>query len=79
VSLPVTTMLGALIGFISSADPKHFQPMSPNFGIFPALPQKVKSKQERYGEYRDRSFADLAQWSREAGVNLVMRELAISA
>ncbi len=79
VSLPVTTMLGALIDFISSADPKHFQPMSPNFGIFPALPQKVKSKQERYGQYRDRAFADLARWGQETGVSLVQRELAISA
>lgn len=61
--LPVTTMMGALFDFISSASPKHFQPMPPNFGILPELPQKIRNKQERYGQYRDRAFADLAQWS----------------
>ncbi|MHC5719391.1 MAG: methylenetetrahydrofolate--tRNA-(uracil(54)-C(5))-methyltransferase (FADH(2)-oxidizing) TrmFO, partial [Nostoc sp.] len=60
--LPPTTMMGALLEFISSASPKHFQPMPPNFGIFPELGAKIKSKQERYGRYRDRSLTDLANW-----------------
>ncbi len=64
VTLPATTMMGALFDFISSASPKHFQPMPPNFGILPALPVRIKSKQERYGAYRDRSLADLDNWSR---------------
>ena len=60
--LPPTTMMGALFEFISSASPKHFQPMPPNFGILPELGQKIKSKPERYGAYRDRSLADLQSW-----------------
>lgn len=63
LALPVTTMMGALFDFISSASPKHFQPMPPNFGILPELPKKIRNKQERYGQYRDRAFADLDQWS----------------
>jgi len=62
LTLPNTTMMGALFDFISSASPKHFQPMPPNFGILPVLGEKVKSKPERYGRYRDRSLADLAAW-----------------
>ena len=62
VMLPATTMMGALFEFISSASPKHFQPMPPNFGILPALPARIKSKQERYGMYRDRALADLDSW-----------------
>ncbi len=62
VTLPNTTMMGALFEFISSAVPKHFQPMPPNFGILPDLGVKIKSKPERYGKYRDRSFADLENW-----------------
>ncbi|MEM8829128.1 MAG: FADH(2)-oxidizing methylenetetrahydrofolate--tRNA-(uracil(54)-C(5))-methyltransferase TrmFO [Cyanobacteria bacterium P01_G01_bin.19] len=62
VSMPETTMMGALFGFISSASPKHFQPMPPNFGIIPQLPTRVKNKRERYGKYRDRSLADLNGW-----------------
>ncbi|MBW4538024.1 MAG: FADH(2)-oxidizing methylenetetrahydrofolate--tRNA-(uracil(54)-C(5))-methyltransferase TrmFO [Myxacorys chilensis ATA2-1-KO14] len=63
VELPATTMMGALFDFISSAAPKTFQPMPPNFGILPALPQKIRNKQERYGQYRDRAFADLSSWA----------------
>jgi methylenetetrahydrofolate--tRNA-(uracil-5-)-methyltransferase len=62
IALPATTMMGALFEFISSASPKHFQPMPPNFGILPELPQRIRNKQERYGKYRDRSFADLNAW-----------------
>jgi len=62
LTLPPTTMMGALFEFISSASPKHFQPMPPNFGILPELPMRIRNKQERYGVYRDRSFADLDAW-----------------
>ncbi|MEA5582743.1 FADH(2)-oxidizing methylenetetrahydrofolate--tRNA-(uracil(54)-C(5))-methyltransferase TrmFO [Nodularia harveyana UHCC-0300] len=62
LTAPPTTMMGALLEFISSASPKHFQPMPPNFGIMPDLGVKIKSKPERYGRYRDRSLADLASW-----------------
>jgi methylenetetrahydrofolate--tRNA-(uracil-5-)-methyltransferase len=62
VHLPPTTMAGALFDFISSASPKHFQPMPPNFGILPEFAQRIRNKQERYGAYRDRAFADLSTW-----------------
>jgi methylenetetrahydrofolate--tRNA-(uracil-5-)-methyltransferase len=65
VTPPVTTMMGALFDFITSASPQHFQPMPPNFGILPALPQRIRNKQERYGMYRDRAFADLKDWSQQ--------------
>ena len=63
VALPPTTMMGALFEFISSASPKHFQPMPPNFGILPELGVRVKSKKDRYGMYRDRALAELDHWS----------------
>ena len=71
VALPGTLMSGAMFGFISSAEPKHFQPMPPNFGILPELPQKIRNKQERYGQYRDRALADLATWAEAHGIRLV--------
>jgi methylenetetrahydrofolate--tRNA-(uracil-5-)-methyltransferase len=55
--MPNVTMMGSLFEFISSAEPKHFQPMPPNFGILPELPTKIKSKPERYGAYRDRALS----------------------
>ncbi len=62
VTLPETTMMGALSEFISSAEPKHFQPMPPNFGIFPPLASPIRQKRERYGAYADRSLTDLNSW-----------------
>lgn len=59
---PKTTMLGALVDFITTASPKHFQPMPPNFGIIPPLEQKIRSKRDRYGVYRDRALTDLKTW-----------------
>lgn len=78
LTLPVTTMMGALFEFISSASPKHFQPMPPNFGILPELPQRIRNKQERYGVYRDRSFADLETW-RRAAIDSIDSQVQLSA
>jgi len=65
ITLPPTTMMGSLFEFISSASPKHFQPMPPNFGILPQLPVRIKNKRERYGVYRDRSLTELDNWKIE--------------
>ena len=62
VTLPNTMMMGALFDFISSASPKHFQPMPANFGIIPQLSEKIRNKKQRYAAYRDRSLADLNAW-----------------
>jgi methylenetetrahydrofolate--tRNA-(uracil-5-)-methyltransferase len=62
VSLPLTTMGGSLFDFISSASPKHFQPMPPNFGILPDLGKRIRDKRERYGAYSDRALSDLSAW-----------------
>ncbi|NEO85107.1 MAG: FADH(2)-oxidizing methylenetetrahydrofolate--tRNA-(uracil(54)-C(5))-methyltransferase TrmFO [Spirulina sp. SIO3F2] len=63
VVVPPVTMLGALVEFITTASPKHFQPMPPNFGIIPPLEKKVRNKRERYGKYRDRALDSLCNWS----------------
>ncbi|MGF1488779.1 MAG: FADH(2)-oxidizing methylenetetrahydrofolate--tRNA-(uracil(54)-C(5))-methyltransferase TrmFO [Prochloraceae cyanobacterium] len=72
LTMPATTMMGALFAFISSASPKHFQPMPPNFGILPALAVKIRKKQERYGAYRDRALADLDFWLKIVHNNTVV-------
>lgn len=63
VVVPPVMMLGALVEFITTASPKHFQPMPPNFGIIPPLDKKVRNKRERYGKYRDRALESLQTWS----------------
>jgi len=62
VTLPSTTMAGALLNFIATASPKHFQPMPPNFGILPELARKIRNKRERYAAYARRALEDLDTW-----------------
>ena len=59
IDLPPTTMSGALTHFVSEAPTAKFQPMPPNFGLLPDLPQRIRDKRARYGAYRDRALADL--------------------
>ena len=59
IALPATSMIGALTHFIAEAPSDRFQPMPPNFGLLPELPERIKAKRERYGAYRDRALADL--------------------
>jgi len=77
VALPATTLMGALFDFISNASPKHFQPMPPNFGILPALPQRIRNKQDRYGHYRDRALSDLATWQQQHGLKHLSADIVI--
>ena len=68
ITLPVTTMIGALTHFIAEAPSGKghgkggFQPMPPNFGLLPGLPERIRDKRRRYGAYRDRALADLAPY-----------------
>ncbi len=59
VTLPKTTMLGALAHYISHAEPKDFQPMKANFGILPPFVPKIRNKRARYQAYTDRALAAL--------------------
>ena len=53
--LPRETMLGSLCHYVTHAEPKHFQPMKANFGIFPNLEPHVKNKRARYAAYAERA------------------------
>lgn len=49
------TMIGALAKYISTEN-KRFQPMNANFGILPALNEKIKDKKLKYGKIADRAL-----------------------
>jgi methylenetetrahydrofolate--tRNA-(uracil-5-)-methyltransferase len=68
IQLPHTTMIGALTHFISEAPSGKFQPMPPNFGLMPELPERIRDKRARYGAYRDRALVDLQQTIEESQV-----------
>lgn len=54
--LPEFSMIGALLSYICDESVVDFQPMGANFGILPALPQKIRDKKERYGALANRSL-----------------------
>ena len=56
--LPTTTMIGAILNYITDPDTKKFQPMGANFGLFPPLETRVRDKKERYGLLADRGLMD---------------------
>jgi methylenetetrahydrofolate--tRNA-(uracil-5-)-methyltransferase len=61
ITLPQTTMLGALCHYITHANLKDFQPMKANFGILPPLESIAKTgKRERGQIYAERALADLS-------------------
>ena len=57
--LPATTMLGALLQYITRAAPRGFQPMKANFGLLPELNPPVNDKRKRHAAYASRALADL--------------------
>ena len=60
VILPVTTMTGALLHYITHANLKDFQPMKAIFGLLPKPGDELRrSKSERYDFYVDRALTDL--------------------
>lgn len=62
ITLPASTMLGALCQYVTHADLSDFQPMKSNFGILPELAADRRlDKRERAKAYADRAMADLEQ------------------
>jgi len=58
LTLPQTTMLGALCHYVTHANLKDFQPMKANFGILPPLDTRI-NKRERGKAYAERALTDL--------------------
>jgi methylenetetrahydrofolate--tRNA-(uracil-5-)-methyltransferase len=56
VVFPPETAIGSMAHYITSADPKHFQPMNANFGLFAPLGEKIKDKQRRNERYAQRAL-----------------------
>ena len=55
---PQTSMIGALLYYISHAEPRDFQPMKANFGLMPPLEKRVRRKRDRYQAYARRALSD---------------------
>ncbi len=59
LTLPPTTMLGALCHYVSKADPATFQPMKANLGILPPLLGGRRNRRQRAQAHAARADKDL--------------------
>ncbi len=64
---PRETMVGALLHYITHADPKDFQPMKANMGLLPELRPRVRGKKRRYAAYAERGRQVLERFLAETG------------
>jgi methylenetetrahydrofolate--tRNA-(uracil-5-)-methyltransferase len=64
--LPSTTMLGALIAYITQASAENFQPLKANFGILPSLGESEfrggRNKRMRAEAFSTRAYRDMEQF-----------------
>jgi methylenetetrahydrofolate--tRNA-(uracil-5-)-methyltransferase len=60
------TAHGALIHYLSDADPRDFQPMNVNFGLFPPLEGESRRirRREKLEKHAARALAALAPYQR---------------
>ena len=65
--LPETTMLGAIVHYITTLEREDFQPMKANFGLLPPLEGRVRGKRERYRAYAERALRDLEAFTLRHG------------
>jgi methylenetetrahydrofolate--tRNA-(uracil-5-)-methyltransferase len=59
VTVPHESALGSMARYITEADPKNFQPMNVNFGLFPPLSKRYKTKEERGSKHAERALATI--------------------
>ncbi|PWW27380.1 methylenetetrahydrofolate--tRNA-(uracil-5-)-methyltransferase [Cytobacillus oceanisediminis] len=56
IEFPHETAIGSMARYITTANPKSFQPMNANFGLFPDLPVKIRGKKERNEKHAERAL-----------------------
>lgn len=61
LSLPRTTMTGALAWYVANAWTHNFQPMGSNMGILPPLEDDIRDKKLKYQRLAERSLKDLEE------------------
>ncbi|MBI2890438.1 MAG: methylenetetrahydrofolate--tRNA-(uracil(54)-C(5))-methyltransferase (FADH(2)-oxidizing) TrmFO [Nitrospirae bacterium] len=62
---PPTTAIGALIQYITTSDPKHFQPMNINYGLLPPLFESSGKRHLHRREIADRALEHMKIWKNQ--------------
>jgi methylenetetrahydrofolate--tRNA-(uracil-5-)-methyltransferase len=69
VSPPPTTAHGSLLAYITTSDPRHFQPINTNHGLFPPLPTRVRDKDQKRRLIGERALKDWEEWKTRSGLS----------
>ncbi|RBP95235.1 methylenetetrahydrofolate--tRNA-(uracil-5-)-methyltransferase [Cytobacillus firmus] len=59
LEFPHETAIGSMARYITTANPKSFQPMNANFGLFPELPEKIRGKKERNEKHAEKALGTI--------------------
>lgn len=62
VEFPLQTAIGGLENYITTANPKTFQPMNINFSLLPGLGQKIRNKKEKNRLIAERALITLEEF-----------------
>lgn len=76
---PRQSMIGALLYYITHAEPENFQPMKANMGLLPELDKRVRHKQKRYGVYAERAKQALDDYLHRMDHRPVVQQPALAA
>ncbi len=69
VTPPPTTAHGALLHYITTCEPKYFQPINSNFGLYPPLDMPVRDKQKKRQLIQERATAHFNAWMTQSGLS----------
>jgi methylenetetrahydrofolate--tRNA-(uracil-5-)-methyltransferase len=69
VTPPPTTAHGSLLTYITTTDPRHFQPINTNFGLFPPLAGNIRDKEQKRRKIGQRALEDLEAWKQRSGLS----------
>lgn len=59
---PHETALGSMARYVTEANPQNFQPMNINFGLFPELGKRVRTKLERAEKHAERALKAISEF-----------------
>ena len=66
-TLPSESMIGSLVGYISTPQTTDFQPMNANFGLLPKPEDRIRQKRERQAVQVEKAIAAVSSLIMESG------------
>jgi len=69
VTPPPSTAHGALLHYITTCEPKYFQPINSNFGLYPPLDVPVRDKQKKRQLIQERATTHFKAWMTQSGLS----------